>query len=61
MAKALPQAVPGVTPDDARKHFHVSRETGLAVVLVTVKVCLLFSLLFHYIYIKGKTVIFLSH
>ncbi|KAL4570030.1 hypothetical protein LXL04_025679 [Taraxacum kok-saghyz] len=37
VAKALPQAVPGVTPDDARKLFHLSRESGLAVVLVTVK------------------------
>ncbi|KAI3501953.1 hypothetical protein L1887_29982 [Cichorium endivia] len=37
VAKALPQAVPGVTPDDARKLFHLSREIGLAVVLVTVK------------------------
>ncbi|KAF5802090.1 putative adaptor protein ClpS, core [Helianthus annuus] len=37
VVKALPQAVPSVTPDDARKLFNVSRENGLAVVLVTVK------------------------
>ncbi|PWA72593.1 ribosomal protein L7/L12/adaptor protein ClpS-like protein [Artemisia annua] len=37
VVKALPQAVPAVTPDDASKLFHVSRENGLAVVLVTVK------------------------
>ncbi|XP_071695603.1 ATP-dependent Clp protease adapter protein CLPS2, chloroplastic-like [Rutidosis leptorrhynchoides] len=37
VVKALPLAIPAVTPDDARKHFHVSRENGLAVVLVTVK------------------------
>lgn len=41
VVKALPQAVPAVTPDDARKFFNLSRENGLAVVLVTVKVCLL--------------------
>ncbi|XVF37841.1 hypothetical protein REPUB_Repub20aG0045800 [Reevesia pubescens] len=37
VAKVLPQAVPYVTPDDARKLFHVSRENGVAVVIVTVK------------------------
>ncbi|KAK1408754.1 hypothetical protein QVD17_40780 [Tagetes erecta] len=37
VVKALPQAVPAVTPDDARKFFNLSRENGLAVVLVTVK------------------------
>ncbi|KAD1709730.1 hypothetical protein R6Q59_032435 [Mikania micrantha] len=37
VVKALPQAVPAVTPDDARKLFNLSRENGLAVVLVTVK------------------------
>ncbi|XP_076894997.1 ATP-dependent Clp protease adapter protein CLPS2, chloroplastic-like [Bidens hawaiensis] len=37
VVKALPQAVPAVTPDDARKLFALSRENGLAVVLVTVK------------------------
>ncbi|KAJ6981834.1 hypothetical protein NC653_025055 [Populus alba x Populus x berolinensis] len=34
VAKVLPQAVPSVTPDDARKLFHESR---VAVVIVTVK------------------------
>ena len=51
MVKALPQAVPAVTPDDASKLFHVSRENGLAVVLVTVKVCFLLPVI---LYIKGK-------
>ncbi|XP_022761772.1 ATP-dependent Clp protease adapter protein CLPS1, chloroplastic-like [Durio zibethinus] len=37
VAKVLPQVVPSVTPDDARKLFHVSRENGVAVVIVTVK------------------------
>ncbi|KAJ9549452.1 hypothetical protein OSB04_021995 [Centaurea solstitialis] len=37
VVKALPQAVPGVTADDARTHFQVSRENGVAVVVVTVK------------------------
>nr|XP_043606233.1 ATP-dependent Clp protease adapter protein CLPS2, chloroplastic-like [Erigeron canadensis] len=37
VVKVLPQAVPAVTPDDASKLFHASRENGLAVVLVTVK------------------------
>ena len=37
VVKALPQAVPAVTPDDARKLFNLSRENGVAVVLVTVK------------------------
>lgn len=38
MVKVLPQAVPAVTPDGARELFHASRENGLAVVIVTVKV-----------------------
>jgi len=38
VAKVLPQAVPLVTPDDAAKLFHKSREDGVAVVIVTVKV-----------------------
>lgn len=37
VAKALPQAVPAVTADDARRLFQVSRENGVAVVVVTVK------------------------
>ncbi|KAK8663367.1 hypothetical protein V6N13_083189 [Hibiscus sabdariffa] len=37
VALVLPQAVPPVTPDDARKLFHESRENGVAVVIVTVK------------------------
>ncbi|KAK9676496.1 hypothetical protein RND81_11G080900 [Saponaria officinalis] len=37
VAKALPQVVPSVTPDEARKLFIVSRKDGLAVVIVTVK------------------------
>ncbi|XWS35247.1 hypothetical protein CRYUN_Cryun21dG0109500 [Craigia yunnanensis] len=37
VAKVLPQVVPSVTPDDARKLFHVSRENGVAVVIVAVK------------------------
>ncbi|KAL7001490.1 hypothetical protein U1Q18_002642 [Sarracenia purpurea var. burkii] len=37
VAKVLPQAVPSVTPDDARKLFRQSRENGVAVVIVTVK------------------------
>ncbi|KAK6266149.1 hypothetical protein QUC31_016986 [Theobroma cacao] len=37
VAKVLPQIVPSVTPDGARKLFHVSRENGVAVVIVTVK------------------------
>ncbi|XWS13283.1 hypothetical protein CRYUN_Cryun36dG0024200 [Craigia yunnanensis] len=37
VAKVLPQVVPSVTPNDARKLFHVSRENGVAVVIVTVK------------------------
>lgn len=39
VAKVLPQVVPSVTPDDARKLFHESREHGMAIVIVTVKVC----------------------
>jgi hypothetical protein len=38
VAKVLPRAVPSVTPEDARKLFHESRENGVAVVIVTVKV-----------------------
>lgn len=41
----LPQVVPSVTPDAARGLFHKSREDGVAVVIVTVKVN---SLWFHY-------------
>ncbi|KAE8688381.1 putative gluconokinase-like [Hibiscus syriacus] len=37
VAKVLPQVVPSVTPDDARKLFHESRENGVAIVIVTVK------------------------
>ncbi|KDO53039.1 hypothetical protein CISIN_1g034596mg [Citrus sinensis] len=37
VAKVLPQVVPSVTPDDARKLFHESREHGMAIVIVTVK------------------------
>ncbi|KAJ6903348.1 hypothetical protein NC651_020752 [Populus alba x Populus x berolinensis] len=37
VAKVLPRAVPSVTPEDARKLFHESRENGVAVVIVTVK------------------------
>ncbi|KAG1355263.1 ATP-dependent Clp protease adapter protein CLPS1, chloroplastic [Cocos nucifera] len=37
VVKALPQAVPKVTIDDARKLFHESRQKGAAVVIVTVK------------------------
>ncbi|XP_010688785.2 ATP-dependent Clp protease adapter protein CLPS2, chloroplastic [Beta vulgaris subsp. vulgaris] len=35
--KVLPQAVPSVTPDDARRIFSESRQNGVAVVIVTVK------------------------
>ncbi|XAR53203.1 hypothetical protein NMG60_11021656 [Bertholletia excelsa] len=35
--KVLPQAVPSVTPDDASRLFHLSRENGVSVVIVTVK------------------------
>ncbi|CAA7410641.1 unnamed protein product [Spirodela intermedia] len=35
--KALPQVVPSVTPDEARKLFYESRQQGVTVVLVTVK------------------------
>ena len=38
VAKVLPRAVPSVTTEDARKLFHKSRENGVAVVIVTVKV-----------------------
>lgn len=37
VAKVLPQVVPSVTSDDARKLFHESRENGMAIVIVTVK------------------------
>ncbi|KAH9611100.1 hypothetical protein KSS87_012052 [Heliosperma pusillum] len=37
-AKVLPQVVPSITPDDARRLFDVSRKDGIAVVIVTVKV-----------------------
>lgn len=37
VAKVLPLVVPSVTPDDARKLFHESREHGMAIVIVTVK------------------------
>ncbi|CAM8938891.1 unnamed protein product [Rhodiola kirilowii] len=37
VAKVLPQAVPSVTSDDAKKLFHKSRTNGVAVVIVTVK------------------------
>ncbi|GKB93230.1 ATP-dependent Clp protease adapter protein ClpS1, chloroplastic-like protein [Tanacetum coccineum] len=47
VVKALPQAVPAVTPDDASKLFHVSRENGLAVVLVTVSACFLFPVIIY--------------
>ncbi|XP_072965243.1 ATP-dependent Clp protease adapter protein CLPS2, chloroplastic-like [Typha angustifolia] len=35
--KALPQVVPSVTVDEARKLFYESRDKGVAVVIVTVK------------------------
>ncbi|XP_074307755.1 ATP-dependent Clp protease adapter protein CLPS2, chloroplastic-like [Silene latifolia] len=37
VAKVLPQVVPSITPDDARRLFDVSRKDGVAVVIVTVK------------------------
>ncbi|KAF5750020.1 hypothetical protein HS088_TW03G00349 [Tripterygium wilfordii] len=37
VAKVLPHVVPSVTPDDARRLFQVSRENGVAIVIVTVK------------------------
>ncbi|KAJ7954496.1 ATP-dependent Clp protease adapter protein ClpS [Quillaja saponaria] len=37
VAKVLPQVVPSVTPDDARRLFNESREKGVAIVIVTVK------------------------
>ncbi|CAN6549804.1 unnamed protein product [Malus baccata var. baccata] len=43
VAKVLPQVVPSVTPDVARGLFHKSREDGVAVVIVTVKVNSLWS------------------
>jgi hypothetical protein len=36
--KALPQVVPSISPDKARILFYESRERGVAVVIVTVKV-----------------------
>lgn len=36
--RALPRVVPSITTDVARKLFHESREKGVAVVIVTVKV-----------------------
>lgn len=36
--KALPQVFPSITASEARKLFHESRENGVAVVIVTVKV-----------------------
>lgn len=38
VAKILPQVIPSVTPNDARRLFNESRENGVAVVIVTVKV-----------------------
>ncbi|ONK79789.1 uncharacterized protein A4U43_C01F10090 [Asparagus officinalis] len=35
--KALPQVVPSITVNEARKLFHESRQNGVAVVIVTVK------------------------
>ncbi|KAJ4710360.1 ATP-dependent Clp protease adapter protein ClpS [Melia azedarach] len=37
VAKVVPQVVPSVTPDDARRLFHESKENGTAIVIVTVK------------------------
>uniref|UniRef100_A0A5B7BK23 Adaptor protein ClpS core domain-containing protein n=1 Tax=Davidia involucrata TaxID=16924 RepID=A0A5B7BK23_DAVIN len=37
VVKVLPQVVPSVTPDDARRLFNLSQENGVAVVIVTVK------------------------
>ncbi|XP_068640129.1 ATP-dependent Clp protease adapter protein CLPS2, chloroplastic-like [Aristolochia californica] len=37
VAKVIPQAVPSITPDNARKLFSESREQGVAVVIVAVK------------------------
>ncbi|KAL8139936.1 hypothetical protein V2J09_005957 [Rumex salicifolius] len=37
VAKVLPQAVPSVTPDEARRLFDESRSKGLAVVITTVQ------------------------
>ncbi|XP_021898233.1 ATP-dependent Clp protease adapter protein CLPS1, chloroplastic-like [Carica papaya] len=37
VAKILPQVIPSVTPNDARRLFNESRENGVAVVIVTVK------------------------
>ncbi|GAB2275214.1 hypothetical protein Dimus_009976 [Dionaea muscipula] len=37
VAKVLPRAVPSITPDDARRLFSVSRQHGVAVVIVAVK------------------------
>uniref|UniRef100_A0A2P2JB41 Uncharacterized protein LOC105123660 isoform X1 n=1 Tax=Rhizophora mucronata TaxID=61149 RepID=A0A2P2JB41_RHIMU len=37
VTKVIPQVVPSVTPNDARRLFHESQENGFAVVIVTVK------------------------
>ncbi|KAL9256468.1 ATP-dependent Clp protease adapter protein CLPS2, chloroplastic-like protein [Drosera capensis] len=37
VAKVLPRAVPSVSPDEAKRIFHESREKGAAVVIVAVK------------------------
>lgn len=36
--KALPKVVPSLTVIEARKLFHESRENGVAIVIITVKV-----------------------
>lgn len=36
--RTLPQVVPSLTQEDARKLFHESRQNGLAIVIVAVKV-----------------------
>jgi hypothetical protein len=38
VAAVLPKVVPSVTPEEARKCFHESRQTGAGLVTVTVKV-----------------------
>lgn len=53
VAKVLPQVVPSITPDGARDVFHKSRENGVAVVIVTVKVCS-FKLLDMFVHILMK-------
>lgn len=37
VAKVIPQVVPSVALEDARRHFHESRQHGFAVVIVAVK------------------------